>query len=321
MRMDKKYYTFLFFPGAHGALRTISLPIYIVHLVLALSVVGIMTITAMVNSYARMLLKVSNYNSLRTEREALKVENHTLQNVVSRTNAQLGSLQSLAAEVALTYGFGQGHRLRFPAAALALAAQTDSSVDSSYRASLYAFNLIKGWSSNPSGDAVALGMFPNSEWGLETVPSLWPVRGWISAGFGQRMDPFSGEDAFHRGVDIAASWGTKVEASADGLVLQAGPGVGYGNEVLITHGFGLMTKYGHLSKIYVVVGEEVKRGQRIGAVGMTGRATGPHLHYEVIVDGTPVNPAKYLRGQPEETGIANSQREGLFPAAAGRSGS
>jgi murein DD-endopeptidase MepM/ murein hydrolase activator NlpD len=77
--------------------------------------------------------------------------------------------------------------------------------------------------------------------------------------------------------------------------LQAGRGSGYGNEILIDHGFGLTTKYGHLSKIYVVVGQEVKRGQAIGAVGMTGRATGPHLHYEVIVYDTPVNPAKYLR--------------------------
>jgi murein DD-endopeptidase MepM/ murein hydrolase activator NlpD len=293
--MDKKYYTFLVFPGAHGALRKVSLPFYIVHLILALSVAGIMMIVALANSYARMLLKVSNYNNLRTEREALKVENQTLQNVVSKTSAQLGSLQSLASEVALTYGFGQAHRLRFPQAALVLASQTNSTVESSYQVSLYVFNLIERWSLKPSGDAVALGIFPDTELGRETVPSLWPVRGWITAGFGQRMDPFTGEGAFHAGVDIGASSGTSVEASADGLVLQAGRNSGYGNEVLIDHGFGLTTKYGHLSKIYVVVGEEVKRGQVIGAVGATGRATGPHLHYEVAVNDTPVNPAKYLR--------------------------
>jgi murein DD-endopeptidase MepM/ murein hydrolase activator NlpD len=293
--MDKKYFTFLVFPGAHGTLRKISLPFYIVHLMLALSVAGIMMIVALADSYARMLLKVSNYNSLRTEREALKVENRTLEDVVSKTNAQLGSLQSLATEVALTYGFGQAHRLRFPQAALALATQTNSTVESSYRASLFAFDLIERWSLKPSGDTVALGLFPNTGLGGETVPSLWPVRGAITAGFGQRLDPFSGEGAFHRGVDIGASLGTRVEASADGLVLQAGRGSGYGNEILIDHGFGLTTKYGHLSKIYVVVGQEVKRGQAIGAVGMTGRATGPHLHYEVIVYDTPVNPTKYLR--------------------------
>ena len=294
--MDKKYYTFLVFPGAHGELHKVCLPFYIVHLMLAFGVVGIITLAALANSYARMLLKISNYNSLRTEREALKVQNQTLQNVVSKTSAQLDSLQSLATEVALTYGFGQGHGLRSSQAALALGTQTDSSVGSSYRASLYAFNLIKHWPLKPSGDALALGIFPNAELGRETVPSLWPVRGEITAGFGQRLDPFSGEGAFHSGVDIAAPYGSRVEASADGLVLQAGPSSGYGNEILIDHGFGLTTKYGHLSEVYVVVGQKVKRGQAIGAVGMTGRTTGPHLHYEVIVNNIPVNPAKYMRG-------------------------
>jgi murein DD-endopeptidase MepM/ murein hydrolase activator NlpD len=293
--MDKKFYTFLIFPGAHGKLHKIRLPFYAVHLVLAFSVVGIMTIAALANSYARMLLKVSNYNSLRTEREALKTQNRTLENVVSQSNAKLDSLQSLAAEVALTYGFGQAHRLRFPEAALALATQTDSTVESSYRASLYAFNLIRRCSLSTPGNSVALGIFPSTELGHHIVPSLWPVRGQITAGFGQRLDPFSGEGVFHSGVDISAAYGTRVEASADGIVLQAGPESGYGNEILIDHGFGLTTKYGHLSKIFVVVGQEVKRGQGIGAVGMTGKATGPHLHYEVIVSDTPVNPTKYLR--------------------------
>ena len=95
-------------------------------------------------------------------------------------------------------------------------------------------------------------------------------------------------------MDISAAYGTRVESPSDGIVLQAGVQSGYGNQIVIDHGFGMMTKYGHLSKIIVVVGQEVKRGQIIGAVGMTGRTTGPHLHYEVIVNDTPVNPMKYL---------------------------
>ena len=99
--MERKFYTFLIFPGAHGKLRKVRLPYYVVHLVLALSVVGVITMFALANSYARMLLKVSNYNTLRTEREALKTQYRSLENVVTQTNAKLGSLQSLAAEVAL----------------------------------------------------------------------------------------------------------------------------------------------------------------------------------------------------------------------------
>lgn len=292
--MDKKFYTFLIFPGAHGNLRKLRLPFYVVHIVLAFSVVGIMTIAALANSYARMLLKVSNYNNLRTEREALKTQNRSLENVVSTTSAKLDSLQSLATEVALTYGFGEARRPRFPEAALALATQTNSTLESSYRASLYAFNLIKNSSLGALGPAPALGFVPTADFARSTVPNSWPVRGRITEGFGQRLDPFSGEGVFHSGVDICVPYGTRVEAPSDGIVIQTGVESGYGNEIVLDHGFGMTSKYAHLSKIFVVVGQEVKRGQVIGAVGMTGRTTGPHLHYEVLVNDTPVNPMKYL---------------------------
>jgi murein DD-endopeptidase MepM/ murein hydrolase activator NlpD len=292
--MDKKFYTFLIFPGAHGNLRKIRLPFYVVHIVLAFSVVGIMTIGALANSYARMLLKVSNYNNLRTEREALKTQNRSLENAVTTTNAKLDSLQSLATEVALTYGFGEARRPRFPEAALSLATQSNSTLESSYRASLYAFNLIRNSSLVPSRQSPGLGFVRTADFGHETVPTIWPVRGRVTEGFGQRSDPFSGEGVFHSGVDISVPFGTQVQAGGDGIVMQAGWDSGYGNAIVLDHGYGMATKYGHLSKIYVVVGQEVKRGQSIGAVGMTGRTTGPHLHYEVFVNDTPVNPMKYL---------------------------
>lgn len=293
--MEKKFYTFLIFPGAHGKLRKVQLPFYVVHMVLAFSVVGVMTLAALANSYARMLLKVSNYNTLRTEREALQTQNRSLEAVVTTTNAKLDSLESLATEVALTYGFGEAHRPHFPEAAMALATQSNSTLESSYRASLYAFNLIRNSSLASFPSAPALGFAPTADFVRDTVPSIWPVRGRITAGFGQRLDPFSGEGAFHSGVDISAPFGTRIQAGGDGIVLRAGWDSGYGNEIVVDHGYGMTTKYGHLSKIFVVVGQEVKRGQVIGAVGMTGRTTGPHLHYEVIVNDTPVNPSKYLR--------------------------
>src|SRR5208283_5407185 len=163
-------------------------------------------------------------------------------------------------------------------------------------ASMYAFSLIRRASLEPDGSTLGRGIFSNPQIPRTIVPSIWPVRGQITAGFGQRMDPFSGEGAFHPGVDISVPFGTRVEAAADGIVLEAGPESGYGNQILIDHGYGLTTKYGHLSRIFVVVGQVLKRGQVIGAVGMTGKTTGPHLHYEVHVHDTPVNPARYLRG-------------------------
>ncbi len=292
--MERKFYTLLICPGAHGKLHRVQLPFYVVHLVLAFSAFGLMTVVALANSYARMLLKVSNYNSLRTEREALKSQYRTLENAVSQTNAKLDALESLAAEVALTYGFGPTRQPRFPQTVLALAAFSKSPLESSFRASVYAFSLMKNGGLNTIVDPLALGLDLRTD--RTTVPSLWPVRGLVTAGFGQRMDPFSGEGAFHAGLDIAAPFGSRVESAADGIVFYAGPEQGYGNEILIDHGYGIKTKYGHLSQIQVMIGQAVKRGQVIGAVGMTGKTTGPHLHYEVLVHETPVNPTRYLRG-------------------------
>lgn len=294
--MERKFYTFLIFPGAHGKLCKVRLPFYVVHIVLAFSVVGIMTVAALASSYARMLLKVSNYNNVRSEREALKTQYRTLENVVSQTNAKLGSLQSLAAEVALTYGFGEPRRPRLHQAALALATQNNSTLESNYHASLYAFNLMKAAAVKSPLDPIIQGLIAEPRLGGSTIPAIWPVRGQVTAGFGERMDPLSGEGAFHSGLDISAPYGARVEAAADGIVFQASPDAGYGNSILIDHGYGMTTKYCHLSRVSVVVGQDVRRGQVIGAVGMTGKATGPHLHYEVRVSETPVNPSRYLRG-------------------------
>jgi murein DD-endopeptidase MepM/ murein hydrolase activator NlpD len=293
--MDKRVYTFLIFPGAHGKVRRISIPPYAVHGALAFIVITITTMVALGTSYARMLLKVSDYNNVRAEREALKTQYRTLENTVSQTNAKLNSLQSLATEVALAYGFGEARKTQFPESVLALAAQTNTTVDSGYHASLYAFNLLKSASSSPITPSQR-NLISTVPMAVTNLPSIWPVRGRVTAGFGERMDPRNGEGAFHAGMDIAAPTGTEIFSAADGIVLSAGRDAGYGNSVLIDHGYGITTRYGHLSNVAVVVGQEVKRGQEIGTVGMTGRATGPHLHYEVHIQDTPVNPAKYLHG-------------------------
>jgi murein DD-endopeptidase MepM/ murein hydrolase activator NlpD len=129
---------------------------------------------------------------------------------------------------------------------------------------------------------------------LASTPSLAPVSGFFSDGFGWRRDPIDGAREFHKGVDIVASTGTPVRASADGLVTAAGRMSGYGEMIQLVHGFGMSTRYGHLSKVMVTPGQRVKRGDVIGLVGSTGRSTGPHLHYEVFRAGVQVDPRKYL---------------------------
>jgi murein DD-endopeptidase MepM/ murein hydrolase activator NlpD len=129
---------------------------------------------------------------------------------------------------------------------------------------------------------------------LSSTPSIFPVRGLMGNGYGWRRDPFTGMRDFHQGLDIVAPLGTKVMAPADGIVTRIGPAGGFGNSIVISHGYGIITRYGHLSAIGVRVGQRVKRGDVIGNVGTTGRSTGPHLHYEVLVHQHNVDPVRYI---------------------------
>ncbi len=126
------------------------------------------------------------------------------------------------------------------------------------------------------------------------LPSKWPVSGWVTSGFGPRRATSVGGTRFHEGIDIAAPIGTEVIASGDGVVTFAGYRGGYGRALVIDHGFGISTIYGHNSQVFVQEGQRIRRGMTIAAIGMTGRTTGPHLHYEVQVDGVPVDPMRYL---------------------------
>jgi murein DD-endopeptidase MepM/ murein hydrolase activator NlpD len=129
---------------------------------------------------------------------------------------------------------------------------------------------------------------------LASTPSIWPTNGWTTSGVGWRLDPFTGKQTFHSGLDIAAAFGNPVVAPADGYVIQATADKFYGNSIQINHGGGITTLYGHLSQIEVTPGQKVKRGEEIGKVGNTGRSLGTHLHYEIRVNDKIVNPLSYI---------------------------
>jgi murein DD-endopeptidase MepM/ murein hydrolase activator NlpD len=129
---------------------------------------------------------------------------------------------------------------------------------------------------------------------LVALPSRWPVRGGVNSEYGKRLDPWTKATEFHAGLDISAGIGTPVRAPANGTIVVAGRYAEYGNAVIIDHGQNLRTLYGHLSKLSVTPGQQVERGTLIAHTGNTGRSSGPHLHYEILVKGQPVNPRAYI---------------------------
>lgn len=129
---------------------------------------------------------------------------------------------------------------------------------------------------------------------LASTPSIWPTRGWVTSDFGTRLDPYSAERKMHQGMDIATPHGQPVATPSDGTVVFIGTEGGYGKVLVVDHGYGVKTRYGHLSEIHVRLGQRVNRGDKVASVGNTGRSTGPHLHYEVRVNGISENPRKFI---------------------------
>jgi len=256
------------------------------------ALLGMFTITGMAGSYARMVWKVARFNELRLEKKALQSQYKQLETVSHEKDVQVASLGSVANEVSVIYGLKPNPKLLTEPDKPMQPEQVKYTIDQ-----LYA--LRSSALTGAATTALGLGLTHQatlSEWAhMAATPTLWPVTGPITSWFGERTDPFNGEGAFHSGIDISCSYGQPVVAPADGTVIYADVYTGYGRMIEIDHGNGIVTRYGHLSGFAVGDGDTVRRGQVIGYVGLSGRSTGPHLHYEVRINDTPVNPYKYLR--------------------------
>jgi murein DD-endopeptidase MepM/ murein hydrolase activator NlpD len=281
--MKQQYFILVLAHSLHGRLRRIHVPHRFLYVLLTLALIVSFSIFGFISSYARMAWKVANYNSLRHEAEDLRIRYQNLLNVVNQTNEQLASLEVFANEVSVAYGIKQK-----PAGASDITAE--GKLVRTFSETLAEYNYLL--SSNRSRFDLA------RRWQLRTRPSIWPVEGVLMSGFGERTDPFSGEGAYHTGVDISTPIGTLVRAAADGLVTFADREGGYGRLVTVDHGNGFETYYAHLSRFEVITGQAIRQGEPVGAVGASGRVTAPHLHYEVRVRKTPVNPYRFLSPKP-----------------------
>ena len=290
--MRKRFYILFVTRDEDGQLRKVPIPVHYLYVLAVGAAIGLPSLTGIASSYSRMLLKVSRYNQLRSEKEELKNRYSQLEQVAQEKDIQVASLGSLASEVSSLYGLKSESILVSTDTPSFRTAQIRSSIDQLYALKTSALT-------GAATVGITLGLNRNNtmaDWiKANAAPNLWPVEGLVTGSFGERIDPFNGEGAFHRGVDISSSVGQPVVAPADGVVTFADFLGGYGRAIIVDHGHGLTTRYGHLANFAVIAGQEIHRGDTIGYVGLSGRSTGPHLHYEVRINDTPVNPHKYLR--------------------------
>jgi len=288
--LRKRFYILFVARGEDGQLRKIPIPVHYLYVLVVGAAIGGLSLTGIASSYLRMLLKVSHFNELRTQKEELKNRYTRLEQVAQERDIQVASLGSLASEVSSLYGLKTDPILT----------PTDTVQDAQVSSSLDRLYTLKDTAlSGAASTGISLGLTRNvtpADWlRANSAPNLWPVEGAVTGSFGERIDPFNGEGAFHSGVDISANYGQAVVAPADGIVIFADFMGGYGRAIALDHGHAITTRYGHLASFAVALGQYVHRGDTIGYVGLSGRSTGPHLHYEVRINDTPVNPHKYLR--------------------------
>lgn len=274
-----------------GQLLKIPIPVHYLYVFVAGALIGMFTITGIAGSYTRMLAKTLRFNQLRDEKDSLAKNYNHLEKVTKEKDVQVASLGSIANEVSTLYGLKPEPMLE--------ATPKDGIGEQRFTTSLDQFYALR--TSAMSGVATTAIDFGTrnatlDDWmRLSAAPSLWPIEGRIMSTFGERNDPFNGEGAFHRGVDISGGYGQAILAPAEGVVEEAEVHNGYGKTVVINHGYGYSTLFGHMSGFAVTVGQHVQRGDVIGYVGLSGHTTGPHVHYEVRINDVPVNPHKYMR--------------------------
>lgn len=290
--MPRQHHTIILVPHAHAKLRKWRVTNLQIGLVagsfLLLTLIG----AFFVWSHFSAKVNPVEIARLRTENEKLRDVNQEFESSIRKLQDQLTSYEDRTRQLAIVAGIAALGDAGDPAEAGIGGGTAVDPVDD-----VGADNLPEMASRMKQMDgtltAVAARLQQRARW-ISQTPAITPVKGIFTSGFGSRSDPLTHGHGNHQGVDIAAAPGQPVRASADGIVMRAGNLGGLGNAIFVAHGFGITTRYGHLSKIEVRPGQRVKRGDVIGRVGNTGRSTGYHLHYEVRQDGDPVNPLVYI---------------------------
>jgi len=287
--MDKRYSTIIFVPHARAKFRKMKVSHRLLFSIVSLITSSLCLSTFFSIQYFTSLSQTHELSKLQRENRDLQVANEQFSKSVESLRTQLRTVEDRTRKLAIIAGISTLDET----SAGGVGGVRNNDVDGNpYRDDV---DKMSFRSHRLERDLSVLEQkFVAQSQLLSCTPSIAPVRGILTDGFGGRSDPFTGEPGTHNAVDISSAVGQPVRAPADGLVVKSEWANGYGNVIYLSHGYGFSTRYGHLSSFKVKPGDHVKRGDVIGYVGSTGRFTGPHLHYEVRLNNNPVNPLEYI---------------------------
>jgi murein DD-endopeptidase MepM/ murein hydrolase activator NlpD len=298
--MGKKHLSLVVIPHTKTTHRTLSFSKRSVRVVAGLGIGLAILLTAVTADYIRIRLTGKTYRALQSENAKQKDQLREYETKVNFLEGKINAFQEYAGKLNIFAGIKSPDRLSNPGVGGPSADPESGEAEQlAGGQQLNSLQSVRSLSQKAEDIEKNLGTllsyFEQIQGQFATRPSIAPTSGYRSSGFGWRMDPFNPSVRdYHPGLDIATVYGNPVVATADGSILRVAYDAGLGNYVIINHGNGITTRYGHMSKVLVKPGKKVKRGDVIGQVGHTGRALGDHVHYEVRINGTPVNPADYI---------------------------
>ena len=288
--MDKRYSTIIFVPHARAKFRKLKVSHRLLFSIVSLVASSLCLSSFFSVQYFTSLSQTHELSKLRRENKELQVANEQFSKSVESLRTQLHTVEDRTRKLAIIAGIDALDETSM--GGVGGARQNDPLSANPYRDDVDKM----GFRSRTLERDLSIleERFTAQMQLLSSTPSIVPVRGILTDGFGGRSDPFTGEPGKHLGIDVSSAVGQAVRAPADGVVVKASWENGYGNVVYLSHGYGYSTRYGHLSGFGARPGQRVKRGDVVGYVGSTGRSTGPHLHYEVRLNNNPVNPLEYI---------------------------
>jgi murein DD-endopeptidase MepM/ murein hydrolase activator NlpD len=287
----------IFVPGGKRV-RQIEFPGYLFKILLSISAVLVCFFLYILIDYTLIKIETPGLNTLKKENQEKEAQNNALAQKIIEMNENLKELQNLdqklRAMINLEKNQPNQNQILGIGGSDPLMLDPQYSIEKVRNMHHYIDNLKTAIAIQMSEKQELYEYFDKQRSILACTPSIWPTKGWLTSEFGYRISPFTQEKEFHRALDIATREGTPVIAPADGVVVATSTDYGYGNLLTVSHGYGLKTRYGHLSAFLVKQGDRIKRGQEIAKVGNTGRSTGAHLHYEILLNEVPVNPQQYI---------------------------